>query len=46
MSVYGKWGMRNLGVGEGTNEIIANKNMGSRKEGEEEKCRIEEFKRL
>lgn len=38
--------MRNLGVGEGSDEIITNKNMRSRKKGEEEKCQIEEVKRL
>ncbi|KAF7804836.1 uncharacterized protein G2W53_043947 [Senna tora] len=41
--IYGKRGMRDEGVGECSNERIANENMGSRKNlGEEEKSGVEE----
>ena len=36
VDVNGKWGARNLGVGEGSDEGIANEDVGSwKKEGEE-----------
>lgn len=47
VGVYGKRGVRNVGVGEGSDETVVNENVGFRNEvGEEKQSRVEKVVRL